>query len=163
MKSVRGERISQHGSNSRSELRVLLYASQQRVFYSWDSSLEDLIRESLGLKDKSKKKETVTRCEELRERVEETRVLLGHITEAKSESSRRTYVSLNKELLLLWQEFFKECPKNAKKHLREDTELGMRTQVMEHKKNIGARFCWNCCFLNEKDAIYCKKCGEVVT
>jgi len=95
----------------------------ERVFLLVGTKLKDLIRESLGLKDKHEKKETVASCDELEELIVETRMLLRRIQDVKSASARQTCTSLNKELLLLWEKFFIKCPKMAKKYLHQCTRL----------------------------------------
>ena len=124
--------------------------------------MEDLIRESLGLKDHFEEKEAVPNCEELQQLIEDDRMLLGHIQDVTSESAKRTYIALNKKLLLLWQEFFRRCPKIAKKRLREATKFNASASTIGHKKNANLKFCWNCCFLNGKDVAFCDKCGKAL-
>lgn len=81
-------------------------------------NLEHSMKESHELVGDCKKQEAIESCEELREQIEEGRLLLQHVRDVRSESARYTYVSLNKELLILWQKFFARCPKMAKEHLR---------------------------------------------
>lgn len=77
------------------------------------------MKESLELVGDCKKQETIGSCKELREQIEEGRMLLQHIRDVRSESARQTCASLNKELLLLWEKFFARCPRMAKEHLRK--------------------------------------------
>ena len=81
--------------------------------------MEHSMKKSLELVGDCKKQETIESCEELKEQIEEGRMLLQHIRDVKSESARHTNVSLNKELLLLWQKFFAKCPTLAKEHLQK--------------------------------------------
>ena len=81
--------------------------------------MEHSIKESLELVGDCKKQETIESCEELKEQIEEARMLLQHVRDVKSESARQIHVSLNKELLILWEEFFTRCPKMAKEHLHK--------------------------------------------
>ena len=93
---------------------------QPRTYFTHRSEvLDDPVGESNGFTDKYNKKEAVASCEKFKEQIEEARMLLQHVRDVESESARQTLVLLNRELLVLWERFFKKCPETAKDHLRK--------------------------------------------